>query len=104
MLLKNGIILGKWAYRDLPGLEELDPQWSEIIGNASAPLDEEAQLLMEAGAFEEFSFELIEFDHFIPDLLLNEDAVKKERGVALAFILSLLVLLLIAGRISPLKV
>jgi hypothetical protein len=104
LLIKNGIILGKWAYRDLPGLEQLDPQWSELIGNASAPLDEEAQLLMEAGAYEDFSFDVIEFDYFIPDLLLKKGAMKQEMGGGLSFILTLLVILLLAGRISPLKV
>jgi hypothetical protein len=104
MLIKNGTILGKWAFRDLPGLEDLDPQWSELVGNASAPLDEEAQLLMEAGVYEELSFDVIEFDHFIPDLLLKEGAEMREKGVGLAFILTLMVILLLAGRISPLEV
>jgi len=104
MLLRNGIILGKWAYRDLPGLEELDPQWSELIGNAAAPLDEETQLLMEAGVFEEISFDVIEFDHFVPELLLKENAAKQEKSAVLAFVLALIMILLLAGRLSPLKV
>jgi hypothetical protein len=104
LLIRNGIILGKWAHRDLPALEELDPQWSELIGNASAPLDEEAQLLMEAGAFEDVSFDLLDFDMLLPDLLLKEEARKKEMAVGLLFILTLLVILLIAGRISPLRI
>jgi hypothetical protein len=104
MLIRNGSILGKWAYRDFPSLEDLDPHWSELIGNASAPLDEETQLLMEAGAYEEFSFDVIEFDHFVPDLLLKEGAAERERGVGLAFILTLLLVILLAGRISPMKV
>lgn len=103
MLLRNGIILGKWAFRDLPRLEDLDPQWSELIGNASAPLDEETQLLMDAGAFEEFSFNVIEFDHFIPDLLLVDGVKKQEMQLALAFIMTLLAIILLAWRISPLK-
>jgi len=104
MLIKNGIILGKWAFRDLPGLEEIDPQWSELIGNASAPLDEESQLLMDAGVYEEISFDVIEFEHFLPELLLEEGAGKQERTMGLAAILSLLLILLLAGCISPLKV
>ncbi len=104
MLLKNGMILGKWAYRDFPLLEQLDPHWSELIGNASAPLDEEAQLLMEAGAYEEFSFDVVEFDHFIPELLLKEGARKQEKGVSLAFLLALLTAILLAGYVSPVRV
>jgi len=104
MLLKNGIILGKWAYRDFPLLEQLDPHWSELIGNASVPLDEETQLLMDAGAFEEFSFDMVEFDHFIPELLLKEGAKKHEIGVSLAFILALIIVFLFSSYISPVRV
>lgn len=104
MLVKNGIILGKWAYRDFPPLEQLDPHWSELIGNASAPLDEEALLLMEAGAYEEFSFDVVEFDHFIPGLLLNEGANKRENGVSLAFILTLMIVVLLSAYISPVRI
>ena len=103
LLIRNGVILGKWAQRDLPALEELDPQWSELIGNASAPLDEETQLLMEAGAFEPISFDFIEFDRMVPELLLKEDAGKQEMAIGLIFVLTLLVILMIAGRISPLS-
>jgi hypothetical protein len=104
MLLKNGVILGKWAYRDFPALEELDPHWSELIGNASAPLDDEAQLLMDAGAYEDISFDVVEFYHFVPELLLNDGARKRESGVSLAFVLAMMTLFLLAGYISPVKV
>ncbi|MCD4710965.1 MAG: DoxX family protein [Bacteroidales bacterium] len=104
MLVKNGAILGKWGYRDFPSLEQLDPHWPELIGNASAPLDKEAQLLMDAGVYDDFSFDVVEFDRFIPELLLNEGAANREEGVTLAFILALLMLFLISGYISPVKV
>ena len=104
MLLKNGAILGKWAFMDFPLLEQLDPNWSELIGNASAQLDEETQLLIDAGAFEDFSFDVVEFDHFVPKLLLNEGAKKREKGVSLAFILALMTVLLLSAYISPVRV
>ena len=104
MLLKNGVILGKWSYREFPTLEDLDPHWSELIGNASAPLDDEAQLLMEAGAYEDISFDVVDFYHFVPELLLNDGARKRENGVSLAFILAMMTVFLLAGYISPVKV
>ena len=61
LLLKNGAIIGKWGYRDFPSIEELNPEWPELIGNASAPVDEESQLLREAGLYEEFSFNVLDF-------------------------------------------
>jgi len=104
MLVKNGAILGKWSYRDLPSLDQLDPQITELIGNASAPMDDEAQMLMDAGVYDEFSFDVIEFDSYLPGLVLKEGAAKRDKGVSLAFILSMLVVLLLSGYISQVKV
>jgi uncharacterized membrane protein YphA (DoxX/SURF4 family) len=96
LLLKNGAILGKWGWRDFPSLEMLLPEVPELIGNASAPMDEEAQMLREAGVYEDFSFNVLEFDQLIPDLLLKEGAQKRERGVVISFILAILVLMLLS--------
>lgn len=104
MLIKNGSILGKWAYRDFPALEELDPQWPELVGNASAPMDEETRLFLEEGVHEEYTFDLIDFDKFIPELLLKEGARKQERAIGLVFVLTILLFMMLAGRISPIKV
>jgi len=104
MLLKNGIILGKWGYRDFPSIENLDPEWSELIGNASAPLDEESQLLMEAGVYEDFSFDVVDFDRFLPDLLYKKEARKRERGSVFVFIMGMILLLFLSPYISPIRV
>jgi hypothetical protein len=102
MLLKNGAIIGKWGYRDFPSLDQLDPQWSELIGNASVPVDEEMQMLIDAGVYNAFSFDVVEFDRFLPGLLLDNLAAAKERGVIVAFILGLVVVVLLSGYLSPL--
>ena len=104
MLINNGAIIGKWGFRDFPKLEELDSRWPELIGNASAPMDEEAELLMDAGIYDELSFDMVEFDRIIPKLLLKEDADRREEGAAIAFILAVILLLLLSGHISPVKV
>ncbi len=104
ILLKNGTILGKWGYRDFPAIEDLDPEWSELVGNASAPLDEEAQLLMEAGLYEEFSFDIVDFDRFLPELLFKQSAKRGERRAIVAFIMGILLLLLLSQYMSPTKV
>ena len=103
MLVKQGTILAKWGFRDLPLLEQLDSQWSELVGNASVPMDEETQLLMESGVLEEFSFDVVDFDQFTPELLWKDNAARRERGVAIAFILAVLLLVFISGHISPWK-
>ena len=104
LLLKNGAIIGKWGNRDFPFIEELDPEWTELIGNASAPMDEEAQLLMEAGIYEEFSFDVLDFDRFIPELVFERETKKRERHVVVVFVMGVVVFLLLSRYISPIKV
>jgi len=104
LLLKNGTIIGKWGYRDFPAIDELDPGWTELIGNASAPLDEESQMLMEAGVYEDFSFDVLEFDRFTPDLIYSEKTKSSERNSVIAFVMGIVILLLLARFVSPIKV
>ncbi len=104
VLLKNGTILGKWGYRDFPAIEDLDPEWSELVGNASAPMDEEAQLLREAGLYEEFSFDVVDFDRFLPELLIKRSDREGERRAILAFIMGIFILLLLSQYVSSTKV
>jgi len=40
---------------------------------------------------------MVEFDHFIPELLLNEGARKRENGVSLAFIMTLMIVVLLSA-------
>jgi uncharacterized membrane protein YphA (DoxX/SURF4 family) len=103
VLLKHGTIIGKWGCRDFPAIEDLDPQWTELIGNASAPMDEEAQMLMEAGIYEEFSFDVLDFDHFAAGLIFEKEMKKKELGVIIAFIMGVLILMLLSRFISPIN-
>ncbi|MEN8229572.1 MAG: BT_3928 family protein [Bacteroidota bacterium] len=103
LLLKNGSIIGKWGNRDFPSIEELDPGWPELIGNASAPMDEESQMLMEAGIYEEFSFDVLDFDRFIPALVFEKEAKNREGNVVVIFIMGVVVFLLLSRFISPIK-
>ncbi len=61
ILISNGSILGKWAFRDFPSLSELDPALPEKLENAANPMSDDEQLLMEAGVYEGFSFGVLEF-------------------------------------------
>lgn len=103
VLLKNGTIIGKWGYGDFPSIEEVDPQWPELIGNALAPLDEETQLLMEAGIYEEFSFNVIDFDRLAPGLLFKRGMHQRECGVVIIFVMGIFILLLLSQFVSPIK-
>lgn len=103
MLLKNGTIVGKWSSADFPGIQEVNQEWPELIGNASAPLDEEAQMLMEAGIYEDFTFDVVDLDKIMPGFLIENSAHQRERGVIIAFILGIIILLIISNYISPVK-
>ncbi len=103
LLMKNGTIVGKWGWRDFPAIEELDPGWTELIGNASAPLDEESQMLRDAGIFDEFSFEVLDFDRFTPALIYSEQSRAREKSAVVAFVMGIVILLFLARFISPIN-
>jgi hypothetical protein len=103
ILIRNGVIVDKWGFRDFPALEELDPKWTEMIGNAAVPVDEETQMLIEAGVYEEFSFDVIDFDHLISELVYVQSKKRQERGVVVAFVLGAALLLLLSHHISPIR-
>jgi uncharacterized membrane protein YphA (DoxX/SURF4 family) len=96
VLVKNGTIIGKWGYRDFPPLDELDSRWTELIGNASAPMDGEI--------YDEFSFDVLDFESIIPKLLYKVDADRREQGVSLTFIITVILVLLFSGLVSRVKV
>lgn len=97
MLISDGTIIGKWAYRDFPSVGEVNPDALELMGNAAAPMDEEAQLLMEAGVYERFSFNVLEFSAFEPKLIHQAGASARERGVIIIFILVVVMLILLSN-------
>lgn len=103
LLLRNGVIVGKWSYRDFPAIEELNPDWAELIGNAAVPIDEETQMLIEAGVYDDFSFDVIDFDPVISSYILEQSENRKERRMAVIFALGVLLVLLISGSISPVR-
>jgi len=104
LLLKNGTIVGKWSSKDFPHIEEVDPEWSELVGNASAPMDEEAEMLKEAGIFENFTFNVIDLEEIMPGFLMENIAHQREKLVVLAFILGIIIVLITSSYISPVKV
>ena len=103
ILIANGSILGKWGFRDFPALADLDPSLPGKLENAAGPVSEEEQLLMEAGAYDGFSFGIMEFSSLVPDLVYKRAAGAREKGVIIAFILGIAGLVLLAGLISPIE-
>jgi len=103
MLISDGNIIGKWGFRDFPSLSELDPDVLEQMENAAAPLSEEEALLMEAGVYEGFSFGVLEFKSYVPDLVYKKEARAVERGVVISFILGIIIMLALSAHISPIE-
>lgn len=103
LLIKNGVIAGKWGHRDFPTIADLDPGWTELIGNASAPMGEEAQLLMEAGVYEEFSFDVLDFGQTMSRVLFENNREKHEHAAVAIFVFTVLLVLVLAHLISPVR-
>ncbi|MCP4309908.1 MAG: DoxX family protein [Bacteroidetes bacterium] len=103
MLIFDGVIIGKWGFRDFPSMDELDPHVLEQLENASMPLSEDEELLMEAGVYEGFSFAVMEFKSYVPDLVYEKGASDTEKGVVISFILGVLVLIAFSALISPIE-
>jgi hypothetical protein len=103
LLISNGVIAGKWGFRDFPAVEELQPGWSELIGNATAPMDEEAQLLMEAGVYEEFSYGVVDFGQMISRLLFERQSAVREHAAVAIFVIMVLLLVALGHSISPVR-
>ncbi|MFO7934935.1 MAG: DoxX family protein [Bacteroidales bacterium] len=103
VLIKNGTIVGKWAYRDFPIVSELDASWPGMIGNAAGPLDEESQILMEAGVMDPLSFDVVEFDRPALSLLFEDCSAAREKWVVAAFILGIVILLVFSHFTSPVR-
>jgi uncharacterized membrane protein YphA (DoxX/SURF4 family) len=104
LLLRNGTIIGKWGYRDFPSVGEVDPGALELIGGAVSPLDEEKQLLMEAGLYDGFSFDVLDFDRLLPGLVYEPGRLHLDHRAVIIFILGILLLLLISGFVAPVRI
>ncbi len=93
----------KWGYRDFPSLSDLDPNLLQELENAASPLSEEEQMLMEAGVFEDFSFGVLEFDSYVPNLIYNKGSLAREKGVVISFILGMVCLVALSALITPIE-
>jgi len=103
LLIRNGVIVGKWSFRDFPAIEDIDPDWTELMGNAAVPVDEETLMLMEAGVYEDFSFDVIDFDPSITSFLMEQSQDRKEGRMIVIVGLCIALMLLISARISPIR-
>ncbi len=103
ILISNGNIIGKWGFRDFPSLSELDPSLPQKLENAASPMTENEELLMEEGVYEGFSFGVLEFGSYVPDLIYKKQASAIEKGVVISFILSIVGLVTLSALISPIE-
>ena len=58
---------------------------------------------MEAGVYEGFSFGILEFSSYVPELVYKKGASAIEKGVIISFILGIGVLIALAGLVSPIE-
>lgn len=103
MLIKNGVIVGKWGFRDFPSVGQVNESWPEMIAGASRPVDEEMQMLMEAGVYDRLSFAVVEFDLQATIWLFEESSAHRESSAVIAFIFAVLIAILLSHNISPIR-
>jgi len=101
VLLGYGTILGKWAGKDFPALEDIHPESVEMISEASVPMDEEARLLREAGVYGDFSFNVLEFRSLLPSLIHEPGQEMLEKRAVLGIVFAVLLLVLASGYMVP---
>ena len=87
ILIKDGTIIGKWAWRDFPDMSEIDKSWEEMIITANEPLDEEQQMLMEAGVFDDINYGVVKTDQSLMKYLFSRAEDKNTSRVSLLFLL-----------------
>lgn len=103
LLIHKGVIIGKWGYRDFPELGSLDPGIMEGLESAAMPMDEESQMLMEAGVLEGFSFGVMDFSELLPALVYRQAAGAKEKGVIWGVILAILLVLITSHHVKRIE-
>lgn len=99
MLIRKGIIAGKWSYRDMKPVSELAPDWMELIGNAAVPFDEDLN-----GESFELDLDLLDFDKLAPELIYKTYSQEKDRRVVLIFLLGLVIIILLSSRMEAFRV
>ncbi|MBN1131447.1 MAG: DoxX family protein [Bacteroidales bacterium] len=102
LLLKDGIIIGKWSWRDFPSVADIDPSWPEMVEQASSTINEEA-FFTEEWNYEPTGFDVVRFDRPAMKYIFGEAGNLCKNLIITGFLLLLLLLYSVTGLFVLLK-
>jgi hypothetical protein len=103
VLLKNGIILGKWSYRDLPPVSDWGADWNELIEQNSVAQDPEIEMMIQEGLLEDFNWNVIDFEEEALPVVMERLSGQSEARVWAVYILTVLLLLILLKNLAILQ-
>jgi len=99
VLLKNGIIIGKWSWQTLPELSSWNPEWPDKVSQGITEQDPEIMLMIEEGILEQIAWDVIDFDQSAQSVISTSGSKKSEGRVWLIYMLSLAMVILLINQI-----
>ncbi len=103
ILLKNGTIVAKWAYRDFPSLPEWNEKWPGLLKQYKEEQDPEIMILIEEGLMDELSWDMIDFDNSANPIVIKKLMKRTDRSTWLLYFLSVTAVLLLVQFIPKKK-
>jgi uncharacterized membrane protein YphA (DoxX/SURF4 family) len=95
LLLKNGTIIAKWAWRDMPAISEWNNKWTEVLQQYSEQQDPEIEMLIEEGFMEDLNWDLIDFDRSANTIVSLSHMDKSDRSTWVLYFICIVLLLTI---------
>ncbi len=95
VLLKNGIIIAKWAHRDFPKIEEWESSWIDLIDQFEAEQDPEILMLIEEGYMDVIQWDIIDFDKSALQIVAEKNSKSLAMKNWMIFYISIILLLIL---------
>ena len=94
-LLKNGIIIAKWAHKDFPEIDEWESDWIELIDQFEAEQDPEILMLIEEGYMDEIQWDIVDFDKSAMQVVAEKNSSNLMMKNWMLFYISIVLLLVL---------
>jgi hypothetical protein len=100
VLIKKGVILGKWSWRDLPPPGDWKSDWKELIDQNTETADPEIQMMIDEGLLEDFSWNIIEFEEGALPVIMERLADRSGNRIWVIYVLVILLVAAVLGNIA----
>jgi uncharacterized membrane protein YphA (DoxX/SURF4 family) len=103
VMISNGTIVGKWAWRDFPAMAAWNPEWPELIRQYTEEQDPEIMMLIEEGYMDDMNWEMIDFGSTAIPVLSERLMKRTDMNSWIIFVLSVILLVLLARFVPTRK-